>query len=185
MKLRGCGNKEIAKATGINLKTLQNIVTKGGRLYSTLESLRENKAVILAENNLSVWDSLLAAKDPALQELKRIALESSNDIARLKAVDMIIELTGIRDDDRPPFLDPHNMNDSLEHMAKWINQKVLKTFQEKAPKVIFEFGQDGINKERKMTSVELVRLEEVVKALNRMREELKSNPIHQGEVLED
>ena len=129
MKIRGCSNKKISEATGISLKTVQNIVSKGGRLYSAIQSLREDKTITLAENNLTVWDSLLAAKDPAVQELKRIALESPNDVARLKAIDMIIGLIGIRDDDKPPFLDPHNMNDSLERLAKWINQKVLRTFQ--------------------------------------------------------
>ena len=180
MKVRGCSNKEIFEATAISLKTVQNIVSKGGRLYYAIQSLRENKTITLAENNLTVWDSLLSAKDPAVQELKRIALESPNDVARLKAIDMIIELTGIRDEDKPPLLDPHNMNDCLERFGKWIKQKLLKTFQNKAPKVIFEYSQDTSSLKMITTPEDLDRLEKIVKGMDRLTEKLKNDP-HQGE----
>ena len=138
MKLKGHSNKEIAEATGVNIKTIQNIVAKGGRLYPALQSLRTDKALVLAVENVSAWENLLAAKDPAIEELKRIALESSNDVARLKAIDMIIELTGIRDDDRPPLLDPNNP-ESIVKLLEWINKKLIKTFRERAPEIVVKY----------------------------------------------
>jgi len=133
MKLQGKPNQEIADATGISLGTVQNILTKGGRLYPILESLRSQKALVLREDNLSTWQKLLASKDPAVEELRRIAREDPNTAARLKAIDMILELTGVRDGEKPPFLDSADRDKSSERFTEWANEYLLKAFRDEAP----------------------------------------------------
>ena len=113
MKLKGYSNKEIAKATGMSVKTVQNIVSKGGKLYSIIQSLRGEKTAVLRQGNLQGQESLLEAKHPAIQELIRLALESPNDIVRLRAIQLILEMTGIWSDDKPPLLDPLDMDNSI------------------------------------------------------------------------
>jgi len=155
MKLQGKTNREIAKATEMSLKTIQNILTKGGRLYPILVSLRSKKALVLQEGNLSTWQKLLASKDPAIEELRRIAREDSNPAARLKAIDMILELTGVRDGEKPPLLDPANQDETLKRFVEWANQYILKTFREEAPTLFIEHV---IPKELQVTSEEIKKM---------------------------
>lgn len=138
MKLQGKTNQEIAEATEMSLKTVQNILTKGGRLYPILESLRSKKTIVLQEGNLSTWQKLLASKDPAIEELRRIAREDPYSAARLKAIDMIFDLTGVRDGERPPLLDPANPSETLGRFVEWANEYILKTFREEAPALALE-----------------------------------------------
>lgn len=184
MKVKGCSNKEIALTTKTPIKTVGNLVSKGGRLYPALQSLRQTKEATLVEHSLSVWDTLLAAKDPAIQELKRIALESPNDVARLKAIDMIIELTGIKDEDKPPLLDPHSLHESLDKFLEWINGKLLRTFSENAPKIIVQHNPQSFesNSQFIRTPEDLDRLEKIVKELNRLNDELLNGNVPSGEV---
>ena len=182
LKLKGHTNKKIALATEMNPKTIGNILSKGGRLYRSLQSLRADKTEVLVAHTVSAQESLLSAKDPAIQELKRIALESPNDVARLKAIDMIIELTGIRDEDKPPLLDPNNIEHSLENFAKWINTKLLKTFKENAPKITFEYSQDTNtqNNINIVNEIPIERLRELIAEVKYMKAHM--NDITDGEV---
>ena len=120
----------ISKATGINIKTLQNILTKGGRLYPALEAMRSEKVLVMREGNLSAWDQLCEAKDPAVEELRRISRDDPNTVARLKAIDMILDLAGVRDSERPPLLDPANPDESQQRFIEWADRLFLKTFRE-------------------------------------------------------
>lgn len=161
MKLKGYSNREIAKATGMNLKTVQNIVSKGGRLYHALQSLRADKVMVLKEGSLSVWDKLLATKEPAIDELRSMALEEPNPIVRFKAIEKIIGLTGIRDDDMPPLLDPLDMDKSVEKLIKWANLRIRGMYQDRAPVISlwvarpeahFEFSKDDVTRLEKLIS---------------------------------
>ncbi len=133
MKLKGQSNRAISQAAGIKLKTIQNITTRGGRLHLVIESLRSEKSKVVQKSNLSAWDQLCAAKDPAIEELRHIANDDPNTAARLKAIDMILDLTGVRVDDKPPLLDPSNMGESCDRLLKWLNEQLLRIFREIAP----------------------------------------------------
>lgn len=166
MKLRGCSNREIAEATGIKLKTLQNIIAKGGRLYPALQSLRTDKAIVLQEGNLSAWDRLIATKEPAIDELRRMALEEPNPIVRFKAIEKIIGLTGIRDDDVPPLLDPLDMDKSVEKLIKWANSRIRGVYQDKAPVIsLWTAGsQAGFN----ISNIDIDRLGKILEGMERL-----------------
>lgn len=135
MKLRGHRNREIAEATGMALKTAQNIVSKGGRLYPALEALRFEKSLVLREGHRSAWDNLCAAKEPSVEELRRIAREDPNPAARLKAIDMILDLTGVRDGEKPPLLDPNDLDGSVRKFLQWANELLVRTYREQSPEL--------------------------------------------------
>ncbi|MFC1808388.1 hypothetical protein ACFL0T_08525, partial [Candidatus Omnitrophota bacterium] len=132
-----------------------------------------NYIVEVQESNLSAWDNLLATRDPAIQELKRLALESSNDVVRLKGIDMILELVGIRYRDKLPLLDPAGMQDSLERLGIWLNKRLVRTYQEQAPKVVFEYSSKEDNYPSfNLDGEALQRLDDVVKRMAALNCEL-------------
>lgn len=182
MKVKGFSNKDIAQTTNTPIKTIGNLVSKGGRLYPALQSLRQTKEVALVEHSQSAWDSLLSFKDPAIGELKRIALESPNDVARLKAVDMIIELTGIKSTDKPPLLDPHRQNESLNKFLEWINEKLLRSFGENSPKITVSYSPQSSIPDTKRTAEDLTRMEAIAKELSYLEDQRRNDSLQRGEV---
>lgn len=182
MKIKGASNKEISQATNTPIKTVGNLVSKGGRLFPAIQSLRQTKEVTLIEHNLSSWDSLLAAKDPAIGELKRLALESTNEAVRLKAIDMVIDLTGIKETDKPPLLDPHRQNESLNKFLEWINDKLLRSFGENSPKVTVSYSPQSSTPDIKRTAEDLDRMERIAKELTYLEDQRRNDSNQRGEV---
>lgn len=167
MKLRGCANATIAEATDMPTKTIANITTKGGRLFPIIQSLRNEKTVMLQQGNLSGLESLLEAKDPAIQELIRLIQESPNDIVRLRGIDMLLEMTGIHSKDRPPLLDPLDMEKSVNRLLKWVNERLIMVYRDRAP--VISLWDTGLQSSVTFDKEDVDRIERAVDRLEAMR----------------